>query len=418
MAEKTMGAILNEASDANERTMESTRRSALVNTQLRGEVADQKWKEEERSRTKAFMDEAKDLGRNLFVKRVPRQNQQAAIPTGQPGEVVPPVEYDEVPIDLSSQEGIAAVNEYQTGLFKLRVKHGLANAEEAGKMVEFRRNLDRLGATQDFEGALKGDQSALARLSKTAGLDGVAKIVVGFDSIGSPNLFAITRKSDGQGGVVEQKVPIGHLAATLAPDFYKSTVGTAEEERKNRNAAITSQSDVTYKDRMGQAALTNAQTAASRNSDKAAAADQFTVFSNLESKNDRDYTIPGFTNVGPTGKAEVIRDDAASGIVNRFGALLIEQDGFTGGKAHTQARSMLAGINAKATQMYQSELDAAKAALQQLTDKKAKPEEIRKARQAVMELEDNGPVRWSRIRQNLVEQVLAEATQGNSQQGK
>lgn len=362
---------------------------------------------------RAYLDEARALGREKFVRRVPRPAQQGAMPTGQPGEVVAPIEYDDVQVDLSTPDGMKAVGEYQTGLFQLRVKHGLAAPDEAEKMVGFRRRLDQLGLTQDFEKAMQGDPASLARISKAAGLEDVARIAVGFDEIGSPDLYAFTRKSDGKGGMVESKVPIGHLAASLSKEFYDATVGTAQTAVKERDALRNNAADRTYKADSGYALRKNAETNSDRLSARVLAQGEYSQFETIAGKNEGRAMVP-VTVTDMSGEVFDVKDTQYDGMIRRIGGTLINTDSLDGAQAYNVSAQVLSRFGTAARGLHERDVQSAQAALAE-AEKTNDRDAVRKARRDLDKLTTGeGPVRnWMRYREQMVEKMLSRATAGN-----
>lgn len=414
MAQKTMGAILNEAADANERGMESSRRSALTNLQIKGQVADQNYQEEQRGRDREFYGGMKAAAQKHLFKDEMIPGSGGAI-TGAPGEVIQPSQMRRIPIDLSTSDGLKAIAAFQQEVFQLRASQGRITGEEMGQLLSFRKTLDQAGATEEFRAALGGDPTAIASLSKRLGVGGAVKIMSGFDDVGMPQIYALTR-SDGPGGkVVENKVPVGHLLAAISPDVD----GMLTKQRDGVKFADELKSSASSRDlqkKQGVALLINAETgrlnATSRSNERMAESDAYRTLSDLDAKNATRYLAPGFTMVGPTGKAETVADDMASGLVHSLGALLIEQEDFSGAKAYNTARDMVARLGTQAKSRYDRDLIAAQTERDRLTSGGGNAEQIKQARNKVFELEENGVARWQQYRQELVDSMLSRANQG------
>lgn len=414
MAQKTMGAILNEAADANERGMESSRRSALTNLQIKGQVADQNYQEEQRGRDREFYGGMKAAAQKHLFKDEMIPGSGGAI-TGAPGEVIQPSQMRRIPIDLSTSDGLKAIAAFQQEVFQLRASQGRITGEEMGQLLSFRKTLDQAGATEEFRAALGGDPTAIASLSKRLGVGGAVKIMSGFDDVGMPQIYALTR-SDGPGGkVVENKVPVGHLLAAISPDVD----GMLTKQRDGVKFADELKSSASSRElqkKQGVALLINAETgrlnATSRSNERMAESDAYRTLSDLDAKNATRYLAPGFTMVGPTGKAETVADDMASGLVHSLGALLIEQEDFSGAKAYNTARDMVARLGTQAKSRYDRELIAAQTERDRLTSGGGNAEQIKQARNKVFELEENGVARWQQYRQELVDSMLSRANQG------
>jgi hypothetical protein len=409
MAQKTMGAILNEAADANERGMESSRRSALTNLQIKGQVADQNYQEEQRGRDREFYGGMKAAAQKHLFKDEMIPGTQAI--TGAPGEVLQPAQTRRIPIDLSTSDGLKAIGAFQQEVFQLRASQGRITGEEMGQLLNFRKTLDQAGATEEFKAALGGDQTAIASLSKRLGVGGAVKITSGFDDAGMPQIFALTRTEGSGGKLVEQKVPVGHLLAAISPDV-DAMLKSQREGVKFGDDLQNSASTRLYQDRQGRAALQNADARTSAANKRMADSDAYRTLSDLDSKNATRYLAPGFTVVGPTGKAETVTDDMASGLVHSLGALLIEQEDFSGGKAYNTARDMVARLGTQAKSRYERELVAAQTERDRLISGGGNAEQIKQARNKVFELEENGVARWQQYRQELVDSMLSRANQG------
>ena len=404
MAQRTIGAILNEAADANERGMESSRRSALTNVQIKGQVADQNWQEEQRGRDREFFGGMKAAAQKHLFKDETVPGSSAI--TGAPGEVIQPAQTRRIPVDLSTSDGLKAISAFQQDVFQLRASQGRITGEEMGQLLNFRKTLDQAGATEEFRSALGGDPTAIASLSKRLGVGGAVKIMSGFDDVGMPQIYALTR-SDGPGGkLVEQKVPVGHLLAAISPDVD----GMLTKQRDGvkfvddlKNSASTR----VYQDRSGRAALQNADARTSAAAKRMADSDAYRVLADLDSKAAPRYLAPGFTMIGPTGKAETVADDMASGLVHTVGAQLIEQKEFSGAKAYSTARDMVARYGATAKSRYEREFIAAQTERDRLTSGGGSAEQIKQARNKVFELEENGVAIWQQYRQELFDSMLS-----------
>jgi hypothetical protein len=409
MAQRTIGAILNEAADANERGMESSRRSALTNVQIKGQVADQNWQEEQRGRDREFFGGMKAAAQKHLFKDETVPGSSAI--TGAPGEVIQPAQTRRIPVDLSTSDGLKAISAFQQEVFQLRASQGRITVEEMGQLLNFRKTLDQAGATEEFRSALGGDPAAIASLSKRLGVGGAVKIMSGFDDVGMPQIYALTR-SDGPGGkLVEQKVPVGHLLAAISPDVDLMLKSQREGVKFGDDLKNTA-SNRLYQDRSGRAALMNADARTSAANKRMADSDAYRTLSDLDSKNAARYLAPGFTVVGATGKAESVVDDMASGLVHTLGALLIEQEDFSGGKAYSTARDMVARLGTQAKARYQQQLVAAQTERDRLISGGGSAQEIKQARNKVFDLEENGVAVWQQNRQELVDSMLSRANQG------
>jgi hypothetical protein len=347
MAQRTIGAILNEAADANERGMESSRRSALTNLQIKGEVADQNFQEEQRGRDREFFGGMKAAAQKHLFKDETVPGSSAI--TGAPGEVIQPAQTRRIPVDLSTSDGLKAISAFQQEVFQLRASQGRITGEEMGQLLSFRKTLDQAGATEEFRSALGGDPTAIASLSKRLGVGGAVKIMSGFDDVGMPQIYALTR-SDGPGGkLVEQKVPVGHLLAAISPDvdgMLKSQREGVKFGDDMRNSASTR----IYQDRSGRALLENAKTNASKAARNTAAFQQYTVFKDAQKA--EDFVVPGFSSGLPGEQPEPIEDTTGRRLVDRLGRIFIEESELMGGSAHNLAVSTLGEANAEASREF------------------------------------------------------------------
>jgi len=354
MAQRTIGAILNEAADANERGMESSRRSALTNVQIKGQVADQNWQEEQRGRDREFFGGMKAAAQKHLFKDETVPGSSAI--TGAPGEVIQPAQTRRIPVDLSTSDGLKAISAFQQEVFQLRASQGRITGEEMGQLLNFRKTLDQAGATEEFRSALGGDPAAIASLSKRLGVGGAVKIMSGFDDVGMPQIYALTR-SDGPGGkLVEQKVPVGHLLAAISPDVDLMLKSQREGVKFGDDLKNTA-SNRLYQDRSGRAVLTNAQTNAENartNASKAArntaAFQQYTVFKDAQKA--EDYVVPGFSSGLPGEQPKPIEDTTGRRLVDRLGRIFIEESELPGGSAHNLAVSTLGEANAEASREF------------------------------------------------------------------
>ena len=410
-AMKTIGAVLNEASEANMRDMESNRRSALTSVQLKGQVADQRYQEEQRGREREYLEGVKGIyNEEMFVKKPVSAQPAGAIPTPDADGNFPAQQFVTEAIDPSSRQGMEAISRVQMRTVALRQKLGLAKPEEVQGLVDFRRKVEAYGVADDFKRAFGGDADAVKRIADQFKLEGLQSVQSGQDEMGFLNIFAVSTKPDG----TKTRVPIGHLAAAFSPEIEAMMKGD-REAIKAKDERLNNEADRRYKSDMGAAALKNAETNSSRASKKMSDSDAYRTLSDLESKNAGKYLATGFTIRGPSGKAETVPDDGASGLVHQFGAMLIEQEDFSGGRAHVMAREMVSNINQRARSRYDAELKAAQDNLARLKASGANRDEVRAASQKVFDMEDNGVAYWQQYRQDLVNQILSRAN--GSQQG-
>lgn len=394
MAQKTMGAILNEAADANERGMESSRRSALTNLQIKGQVADQNWQEEQRGRDREFYGGMKAAAQKHLFKDEIIPGSGGAI-TGAPGEVIQPSQMRRIPIDLSTSEGLKAISAFQQEVFQLRASQGRITGEEMGQLLDFRKRLDQAGATQDFKAALGGDEQAAARLGKIIGVSDTVKVLSGFDDATMPQIYALTR-SVKDGKVVEQKVPVGHLIGAVSPDI-DAMLKSQREGVKFGDDLQNSASTRTYQDRQGRAALenaatarTNAETSSSRYTRQAVQNDEYMAFTREIPDNPSNWIATGFDRLG-----EQAIDDKGASVMRTIGSFLIKEQGMNSGRALMQASTDFSALNTAARGKYDRELAAAKAASQA-------PEASDEDRQKYRDLQRNGVRRWQDIRDDLL----------------
>lgn len=270
--QKGFADVLNEAADANERGIESDRRSALTVSQLQSEQARRRfaenadaraqeeagrqrsrfdWEQEDRKRSDEMIKSFQDSANRHLFKDVPDET-KAAIPfAGQPGEVAQPAPMKRVPIDLSTPEGLRAIASFQQEVFGARVRAGKVDQNEFNQLLTFSNMLEQRGNRDMFRKALSGDPEATAQIAKLANLDPSGlQIRGGVNKDGFPDLFAVTTRTE-NGKVVNAQVPIGHLAAIYAPEIYEATVSKPLGAAKDK-AAIKHYQDT------GSAALTNA----------------------------------------------------------------------------------------------------------------------------------------------------------------
>ena len=424
MAQKTMGAILNEAADANERGMESSRRSALTNLQIKGQVADQNYQEEQRGRDREFYGGMKAAAQKHLFKDEMIPGSGGAI-TGVPGETIQPSQMRRIPIDLSTPDGLKAISAFQQEVFQLRASQGRITGEEMGQLLSFRKTLDQAGATEEFRAALGGDPTAIASLSKRLGVGGAVKIMSGFDDVGMPQIYALTR-SDGPGGkVVENKLPVGHLLAAISPDV-DGMLKSQRDDVKARDDMQNSASTRLYQDRSGRAALENAGTArrnADTNASKAArstaAYQQYTVFK--DAQKDEQYVVPGFTAQELGGKPQSIPDDSGRRLVDRLGRIFIEEGEMTGGSSHNLAVGTLGEANTEATQRFsgiKNDITTAYNAIKAgkpatLGGRQIDPNnkaEVAALKDRYFELEESASAAqlWQRVRDQIMENKIAQ----------
>lgn len=411
MAQKTMGAILNEAADANERGMESSRRSALTNLQIKGQVADQNYQEEQRGRDREFYGGMKAAAQKHLFKDEMIPGSGGAI-TGAPGEMIQPSQMRRIPIDLSTPDGLKAISAFQQEVFQLRASQGRITGEEMGQLLDFRKRLDQAGATQDFKAALGGDEQAAARLGKIIGVSDTVKVLSGFDDASMPQIYALTR-SVKDGKVVEQKVPVGHLIGAASSDL-EAMLKSQRDDVKARDEMRSSASTRLYQDRSGRAALENAgtarrnaETSSNRYTRQAVQNDEYMAFTREIPDNPSNWLATGFDRLG-----EQAIDDKGSSVMRTIGSFLIKEQGMNSGRALMQASTDFAALNTAARGKYDRELAAARAASQA-------PEASDEDRQNYRDLQRNGVRRWQDIRDDLLrrthEMELREIQKAQSQ---
>ena len=411
MAQKTMGAILNEAADANERGMESSRRSALTNLQIKGQVADQNYQEEQRGRDREFYGGMKAAAQKHLFKDEMIPGSGGAI-TGAPGELIQPSQMRRIPIDLSTSDGLKAISAFQQEVFQLRASQGRITGEEMGQLLDFRKRLDQAGATQDFKAALGGDEQAAARLGKIIGVSDTVKVLSGFDDASMPQIYALTR-SVKDGKVVEQKVPVGHLIGAASSDL-EAMLKSQRDDVKARDEMRSSASTRLYQDRSGRAALENAgtarrnaETSSNRYTRQAVQNDEYMAFTREIPDNPSNWLATGFDRLG-----EQAIDDKGSSVMRTIGSFLIKEQGMNSGRALMQASTDFAALNTAARGKYDRELAAARAASQA-------PEASDEDRQNYRDLQRNGVRRWQDIRDDLLrkthEMELREIQKAQSQ---
>lgn len=357
MAERTIGAVLGEAADANERSMEGSRRAALTNVQLKGEVENQKWTNEQRDRSRAYL---KDLqaayDEKMFdTETVPSQQPQA-IPDGTPGTVFPGEQTVKKPIDPGSKRGIERIAELRMIDFGLRVKHGLVQPEEYSQIIDFRKKMDSMGVTDELQAAIRGDANAAVSFGEHVGIKGVQGIQSGVDENGFLDVYAIVANPDGSA----RKVSIGHWAAAFSPEIASAVKNSAEKvgavdalrtnenSRRNQtrqaNAAETSAAASMLRARNEQEALNDRTTA------MVARGEQQRVFADIQKGT--DYELPGFTSQMPGSKPTPMPDDSGKRLVDQIGMVYIEDYGLMAGQAHNRALSLLGQANTQAAQSF------------------------------------------------------------------
>lgn len=357
MAERTIGAVLGEAADANERSMEGSRRAALTNVQLKGEVENQKWTNDERERMRGYYADMEDLYKRKLTKTrtVPSQQQQA-IPDGTPGTVFPAEKTVTEMIDPGSQLGIQAIGDIKMEEFAIRLKRGLVKPEEFDQVLEFRKKLDAAGASEELQAAIRGDASAAARFGSRMGIEGVQSVNSGVDDNGFLDVYAIVANPDGS----SRKVPIGHWAAAFSPEISAAIKNSAEKvgavdvlrtnETSRRNQTKQANASATS----AAASMMNAETQRMALGDRTTAmvarGEQQRVFADIQKGT--DYELPGFTSQMPGSKPTPMPDDSGKRLVDQIGMVYIEDYGLMAGQAHNRALSLLGQANTEAAQSF------------------------------------------------------------------
>jgi hypothetical protein len=390
---KTIGAVLNEASEANMRDMDNNRRSALTSVQLKGQVADQRYQEEQRGREREYLDGVRNIyNEEMFVKKPAQAQPSGAIPTPDADGNFPAQQFVTEAIDPSSRPGMEAISRVQMRTVALRQKLGLAKPEEIQGLVDFRRKVEAYGVADDFKRAFGGDADAVKRIADQFKLEGLQSVQSGQDEMGFLNIFAVSTKPDG----TKTRVPIGHLAAAFSPEIDQMIKGS-REAIKAGDERLNSESTRRYQDRQGLAAIENARANSARSTERAIANETHDRFEKRLADDPKKYVAPSrFTDM----EGKEILDDQASGYLNEFGLHLIENEGYQAGKALMTARTALAQINSQALRVYESELEKARKA-----GDTAK----------VADMEDNGVNYWRRYRDWYADRLLQNyANQGSA----
>lgn len=298
--QKGIADVLNEAADANERGMESARRSALTMSQLQGEQQRQRFAEAEagrqdkrfgfevenqehqrriRQRQETYIEDVNKIGQEELFEKVQVRNpkwsgrQPIATVDAQSGtttQAEPEFITVNRPYDLNTPQGLQAVARFQLRNFQARVKAGLVDQNELNQIVTFSDMMEKRGYRDLFRNAISGDEKATAALAGKLNLDpGTTRFVADVDNdknskqYGIPNVFAETTVSDGKGGFTRKRTAIGHFLSMYAPEVYEATV-------TKPLAAIKDQSTITYQGKAGDAAVTSANAAASNANTNAA----------------------------------------------------------------------------------------------------------------------------------------------------
>jgi hypothetical protein len=419
MAQRTIGAILNEASDSASRDAETSRRAAITNVSLKGELSNQRYreadfadKEAERARANEYRDELRKVyDKHLFFDEVVPSQQTGAIPDASGN--FPSQQTIRKSYEPGSREWMKGLSSAMAEKSSLDLRYGLAKPEDMNQMLEFRKKLEATGASEDFLAAMRGDKGAAARISEKFGISGLQSIETGYDDNGLLNFFAMTQGA-GPGGAMESKrVPIGHLMAAFSPEIDSmlkanreqvnatDTLATSATSRRNQttqaNASATSAA-ASMRD-----AITRERTYTAR----AEAQGAHNTLSESVRENAASFRLPQFTTKdATTGKAQAVPDDEAAGIIREIGGVLIGLDGKDGGIAFNEAANALTAINTKTRKDYDAELAAARAAdsaARQSGDSKVR----REASNRLYELERNGPQWFQNRRQVYLEKWRA-----------
>lgn len=374
--QRTMGAILNEASDNMQRDAAMSRQAALQGVQLKGEIENQRYQAETRGREREYLSELRNVyDEEMFVKKPVAQQQTGAIPTPDASGNFPQPEYTKVAVDPSSKEGMQAIGRVQMRSVALRQKYGLAKADEVQGLLDFRTKLENAGVADDFRSAMNGDVEALNRVSKRFNLENVKSIVSGQDENGFLNIFAMT---SGAGGA-QSRVPIGHLMAAFSPEFDAMMKGSREaikaaDELKNNESTRKLQ------DRQGLAVM-------ARSTARAIANETKLIFEKELTQDPNKYLTP-FSNFLTS---ETIPDEQARGWLSQLGGEFIGKGGYEAGDALNTARGVLSSLNIAAKNLYDRDVEAARKAGDQ--DKLAS-------------LEDNQVAIWQGHRQRLINDFM------------
>jgi hypothetical protein len=420
MAQRTIGAILNEASDSTSRDAESSRRAAITSVSLKGELSNQRYRETEfadkeadRSRANEYREELKKVyDKHLFFDEAVPSQQGAAIPEATPNGNFPSQQTVRKSYQPGSREWMKGLSSAMAEKSSLDLRYGLAKPEDMNQMLEFRKKLEATGASEDFLAAMRGDKGAAARVSEKFGISGLQSIESGYDDNGLLNFFAMTNRP-GPGGAMESKrVPVGHLMAAYSPEIDSMLKANREQVNATDTLATSATSRRNQTTQAGASAtsaaasMLNARTNERTNTARAEGQGSHITLAESVNKRAPTYRLPQFTERDASGKAQAVPDDEAASIVTEIGGVLIDNDGLGAGEAFSTASNALSAINNKTLKDYNAELEAARAA-----DKAARASgdsaARREAGNRLYELERNGSQWFQNQRQTYLDRWRA-----------
>lgn len=402
---RTIGNVLNEASDAYERGMESRRREALTNVQLQGQIEDRNYQRSERERLTRIRDRIAQAGRETFEveETVPGAITQdadgAAIrsPDAKRTRVINPFD--------GSPEAVAATATWLGKVGKIRMEEGEFTPEQ---LQAFQQSMD-YSETRGIRQAVRryfttNDQKELAPIEKMFGMQEGSFRLMTEDQNGIPSIVAEgVQIINGKPQKVTRDM---EMWFTMNGITEPSAVIKAKDERLN------SASNRDYQRNIGDAARRRSESSVLAAEAKVANAGQHNVFAQTiaDNKDRRDFPVALTDRF--SGEVKLEKDTDFDGFVRRIGGNAIDIEGLNGAQAYNFAVAQMSQINSRAVQMLERDLASKQKAIDDARAAGNSEAELA-AKKALRELQSpTGTLSsFRRYRQDLVDRLLERANQ-------
>lgn len=399
---RTMGAVLNDATEGLERGMESRRREAITNVQLKGEIDNQDFQRSERERLLRIRDRIAQAGKETFEveETVPGAISQDAdgatirSPDAKRTRVINPFD--------GSPEAVAATATWLGKVGKIRMEEGEFTPEQ---MQAFQQSMD-YSETRGIRQAVRryfatNDQKELAPIEKMFGMqEGSFRLTTenqnGIPSIVAEGVQIINGKPQKVTRDMEMWFTMNGITEPTAAVDKK--VDRAVAMQNAESAGINARANAQ-----------NARTNADRLSARVLAQGEYEMFEKTAEKNAGNAIVP-IPSTDRTGKVMDVKDAQYDGFVRRIGGDLIGDLGMSGSKAYNTAARIMSGLGADAVALHEQDVNNAKARVEAAREAGDNDELTAASRDLLNLTRGDGPSRnWLRHRQQLVTELLDRA---------
>lgn len=399
---RTMGAVLNDATEGLERGMESRRREAITNVQLKGTIEDQDFQRSERERLTRIRDRIAQAGKETFEVE---ETVPGAIAQDADGSTIraPDAKRTRVinPFD-GSPEAVAATATWLGKVGKIRMEEGEFTPEQ---LQAFQQSMD-YSETRGIRQAVRRyfstmDQKELAPIEKMFGMqEGSFRLMTenqnGIPSIVAEGVQVINGKPQKVTRDMEMWFTMNGITEPTA----------AMDKKVDRRVALQNADSTALNAR---ANAQNARTNADKLNSRLIAQGEYEMFERVAEKNAGNAIVP-IPSTDRTGKVMDVKDAQFDGFVRRIGGDLIGDVGMSGSKAYNTAARIMSGLGADAVALHEQDISNARARVE--TARKAgDADELTAASRDLLNLtRGDGPSRnWLRHRQQLVTELLDRA---------